>query len=371
MHNKNLTSLRGLACMTVVVTHILQLFNLPLLLARNHHGPGSVQRTFVDFITNTFNGQASVEVFFVLSGCVLSVSLMKRATSFEMGWIKPFYIKRVFRIYPALWVSILLVVCLWPIINSGLGDPAYGPWLTISLPRGMTPLLVGLSLVPAYIHLNAPVWSLRVELLYSVLFPAIYLLVRNSRTRLPFLALLLLGAIAPFPRELSLHYALAFGLGASIPFSRGIMNFRYRLAGSVAFVALMYAALLFANPDADIKQVETVDMLISFVVVYCIHHNRRPLFLENGIFVFLGNISYSVYVLHFPILCAVGACIVKVFGVPAVHAQPMLFSLFAGSIAMVIVIPVCALSKRYVEDAGGHIGRRLIEGRRHQGMSSA
>ncbi len=203
---------------------------------------------------------------------------MKRATSFDMECVKAFYIKRVFRIYPALWLSILLVVCLWPIINSGLGDPAYGPWLTASLPRGMTPILVALSLVPAYIHLNAPVWSLRVELLYSALFPAIYLLVRNSRTRLPFLVLLLLGAIAPFPRALSLHYALAFGLGAVIPFSRGILNFRYRLFGLTAFMMLMYAALLFANPDADIKQVETVDMLISFVVVYCVHHNRKRLF---------------------------------------------------------------------------------------------
>ncbi len=84
VHNNNLTSLRGLACMTVVVTHIMQLFNLPLLLARNHDGPGSLQRLFVDFIANTFNGQAAVEVFFVLCGFVLSISLMKRATSFDM-----------------------------------------------------------------------------------------------------------------------------------------------------------------------------------------------------------------------------------------------------------------------------------------------
>ncbi len=215
MHNNSLTSLRGLACLTVVATHILRLFDLPLLLARNHYGPGSVQRLFVDFLTNTFNGQAAVEVFFVLSGCVLSISLMKRAASFEMEWIKAFYIKRVFRIYPALWISILLVVCLWPILKYGLGNPGYSTWATDYLPKVMTPGLVGLSLIPAYVHLNVPMWSLRIDLLYSALFPAIYLLVRDSRTRVPFLVLLLLGAIAPFPRALSLHYALAFGLELS------------------------------------------------------------------------------------------------------------------------------------------------------------
>ncbi|TGT12967.1 acyltransferase, partial [Mesorhizobium sp. M3A.F.Ca.ET.174.01.1.1] len=94
----------------------------------------------------TLNGQAAVELFFVLSGCVLALSLQTASGTADRSWIKAFYVKRFFRIYPALWVSIALTLCLWPLIRMGLASPAYSTWALDAYPSEITARSVMLSL---------------------------------------------------------------------------------------------------------------------------------------------------------------------------------------------------------------------------------
>jgi len=105
MNIKSFTSLRGLACLAVVGTHVWTLFDLQRLITARY-GVDSFQNKIAIFVDRTFNGQAAVEVFFVLSGCVLALSLMSGSAANKPSWVKTFYVKRFFRIYPALWLSI-------------------------------------------------------------------------------------------------------------------------------------------------------------------------------------------------------------------------------------------------------------------------
>jgi peptidoglycan/LPS O-acetylase OafA/YrhL len=359
MNIKSFTSLRGLACLIVVGTHVWTIFDLPRLVTERYGSANSFQNIIRILVDRTFNGQAAVEIFFVLSGCVLALSLMNGSAAENTPWVKVFYVKRFFRIYPALWLSIAFTLCLWPLIKLGLTSPAYSDWAMSAFPKQITAPLVGLSLASVYVHLNWPMWTLRVELFYSILFPAIFLLVHNRRTRLPFLVFLALVALAPIPRILSLHYALAFGLGALIPLTRGIQNFRYRLIGLGLIPVLMYFRILLES-SFNLKNIETVEILIAFAIVYCLFHNKNRIPLLDGrVFGYMGTISYSVYVLHFPIVFGLAACMVKVLGTPAIQQQPLLMASLLGVLTLLVTIPVSMVSNRFVEDAGNSLGKRL------------
>jgi len=124
MNVRSFTSLRGVACLAVVGTHVWTIFDLHRLIL-GRYGSSSLEEFISTLVDRTLNGQAAVEIFFVLSGCVLALSLQTVSDGPDRSWIKAFYIKRLFRIYPALWVSIALTLCLWPLIKTGLPSPAY------------------------------------------------------------------------------------------------------------------------------------------------------------------------------------------------------------------------------------------------------
>lgn len=358
MNIKSLTSLRGVASLIVVVTHVLAVFDLPRLLQATGSA-GSFPGIAATFLEKTFNGPAAVEIFFVLSGCVLAMSLKDGAAA-KPAWIKVFYIKRIFRIYPALWLSIVLTVCLWPLLRMGFKATVLSDWALSAFPEHLTLPLVGMSLTGMYVHLNWPIWTLRVELFYSLLFPAFFLLARNEKTRLPLVVLLAVIAIAPLPRNWSLHYALAFGIGAMIPYTSGTRGFYYRLLAIALLPVLMYVRLVLADMSVSAKNMETVEILIASVIIFCLFHNRRRIpILDGRSFYFLGKISYSVYILHFPILFAVTGGIVAFLGPGQVRREPLLITLLLGVLTLLLTLPLATASYRLMERRGIRAGKLL------------
>lgn len=358
MNVKAFTSLRGVACVIVVIIHAMTVFDLDHLIA-----PGTTQYWLRMAIEGALNGSAAVQVFFVLSGCVLCLSLNNGAARSGTPWIERFYVRRIFRIYPALWLSVVLTLVLWWAIKS----PAAGAsgvlsdWATSAYPDAPTAKLVALTLGGLYVHLNWPMWTLRVELFYSLAFPVLFLLIRNPRTRLPSLGLLLAIAVAPMiPRNLSLHYALAFALGAAIPFTTSKRNLPYRAIAAVAFVVLMYSRIVLEHLHVDWKSIEDIEIVVSAIVIYCLYHNKAPVpVLENRTVSFIGDISYSVYIIHFPILFALASAMLAVVGPAFVHAQPLASVLLLGLVTLAATLVAAALSRRYVERPGEQAGRAL------------
>jgi peptidoglycan/LPS O-acetylase OafA/YrhL len=83
----DLQALRGIAAVTVMISHCLVGYGPSPLLTR---------------LSGLFNGRAAVVVFFVLSGYVLTCSFQRRR--FDRDAVLRFYIRRAFRLYPAIWV---------------------------------------------------------------------------------------------------------------------------------------------------------------------------------------------------------------------------------------------------------------------------
>jgi peptidoglycan/LPS O-acetylase OafA/YrhL len=349
------TSLRGVASIIVIMSHVWRIFDLQALAG------SPILVSVQQFVFLLLNGSAPVQVFFVLSACVLAMSLKNHPTTQSTPWITTFYVRRVFRIYPALWVSIVLTLCLWHFIRSpeGAASGIYSSWaITEAYPAAPTLKLVILSLLGLFVHLNGPLWTLRIELFYSFAFPLIFVLIRNPRTRLIFLAALFVLAVLPISRTLSAHYAFAFGLGAAIPFLPRMNHVPYRVLAVLAFIALMFTYMITHTLGMTLKDAEIIEMMFSFVIIYCLYHSAGPMqVLENRPVAFIGDISYSAYVIHFPILFTLAPFVIGMLGPTWVHAHPFASVFVLAMVVIGTTIVAAALCRRYVERPGERLGK--------------
>lgn len=96
--NDSLQAARGLAAAVVVIHHCSYLYQTPVPF-----------RLVMDIL---FNAHAAIVLFFVLSGYVLSASMLRRPVDTQS--VVAFYVRRLFRIYPAVFVvSLLALILIW------------------------------------------------------------------------------------------------------------------------------------------------------------------------------------------------------------------------------------------------------------------
>lgn len=130
--------------------------------------------SFYYFVPNSISslGRFGVQLFFIVSGITIYLSYenLKRKTS---NPIKPFYIKRFFRIVP-----LFIIMGIYYSIKDDI--PIY---------KVLSPLS---GLNPSYINSIAGGWSIWNEMYFYLLFPA-YLYFRKSKLNTFLLALILLS----------------------------------------------------------------------------------------------------------------------------------------------------------------------------------
>src|ERR1700733_7768248 len=111
-HIDELQSLRGVAALIVAVSHMSSIYSLPPMV-----------RIAIDAVCNA---HASIVVFFVLSGYVLTGSLQRRGLSLTS--VEGFYVGRLFRLFPALWVASAISALFLFLFPQLLIHPAPSNW---------------------------------------------------------------------------------------------------------------------------------------------------------------------------------------------------------------------------------------------------
>jgi peptidoglycan/LPS O-acetylase OafA/YrhL len=358
MRFKCLTSIRGVASLIVVLYHVLNVYDVP------RFASGTLSLWLFQALSASLNGQAAVELFFVLSGCVLALSLVANGKSIapprQTNWIAAFYIRRVFRIYPALWLSIIVSLALFNFIRAACDSGLCTDWASTAFPAQILLAEVVLAFVSIYVGFNGPMWSLRVELLFSLLFPLIFLGIRGPRTRWLTLAFLALIAFAPIPRAYALHYGLAFGLGALIPMLQRSKALAAPMTLALATFALIYDRTLLGVGDEVSERLELVEIFIAFFVVYGVFFAARPIrILEGPVIHYLGEISYGIYILHFPLLFALTWGNERIVGPETIAQYPVLATSMLGALTLLLTIIFSAASYHFVERPMHSAGRIL------------
>ncbi|MDG2534905.1 acyltransferase [Sphingomonas sp. HITSZ_GF] len=357
-HSVELQSVRGLASLAVVLHHCCFYYD---------YGAGLRRLSEI-----AINAHAAVVTFFVLSGFVLTISLSRRPI--DLAETSSFYLRRAFRIYPALWVS-LLVALGYALLFHGMPKPeTVSLWWNPHSREFLTPVVALLSVMGVFTLFPVPIWSLFVELIGSFLMPGIaWLLFRRTRLFLLVAVLLaILSQIGGFSIVVAPVYLVDFALGAGIVLIAPAIAPRLRndrvavVAALVAFCALWFGRNLVAGDfmtDYESKPAALIEAVAATALI-AVLYVRADLFgfLRSRPLTWLGDVSYSLYLLHLPILGLVAGIGSELLGIwPfAGGGLPATFAL------MLLVVPLslasAAFSYRFVELPAMRLGKPIAEG---------
>lgn len=314
------------------------------------------------------NSGGAVVFFFVLSGFVLALSLRAKPATPENT--VSYYVRRGFRIYPALIFATVVgaLVCNYLIPRA---DLSFGSdWLHIFY---QTPI-DGPKFIQAAAGVSAaanpPAWSIFVELICSAILP---LLVFTSRRPVSVIAWgIALTAVSFFVGPHTVYavgvYPLHFFAGATISlwglaFARGVA----RAGGWATPAVLLLCALVFFTARAGFLHelghhhplTAFVELLATVPVIALIYYGGKGVpALRVPVFAFLGDISYSLYLLHFPIMVALLITASAMFGAAAIARAPVLAAVALVGATTVISLAASALVYAFVEKPFIAFGRQ-------------
>lgn len=310
-----LDSLRGLAAVTVLILHGMNVTDTWSLL------PEFIRMSPLRFL---WSGQQAVILFFVLSGFVLALPFLK-SNGLGLSYNK-FILKRVCRIYiPYLAAIVVGIVARWSFYKNEIAEA----W-TSNLDG--TVILQHLLLIGSFDGnaIDPVVWSLVHEMRISLLFPLIMLFVirRSWITSLCTGALLSVTAVAiQYSSNFShsanhtnfidtSHYVMMFIVGALLAKYRIQLLDFYRRTPTGLKLGVFAAALLcyaYANVFHRFGGVGhyIADYLVSLggavFIFSALGSKRLSRVLTIKPLVFVGKISYSLYLYHLIVLLSVSS----------------------------------------------------------------
>lgn len=293
----SLDSLRGLAAFAVLISHCIHLqpVDSPVSAAIGRAGQ--------------LMGKDAVLIFFVLSGFVLFLSF-PAADRFAM---RPYLVKRVTRIWPpfafAILCSALLYVAVQPVPIAELN-----PWFNMNWRSPPSPGLILKHLAMTdrtdWQSLDVVMWSLVYEMRISFVFPLLALAVARD-WRLAVAASVAISVVALafhtrfvgwFTPLSALRYFWLFAVGAGIALHAGAIRgwFARRTRGERVMLWLMAVGFLLL-PFQALENITTPLASIA-VVILCFADARADRALSTPALEWLGRVSYSLYLIHVPIL---------------------------------------------------------------------
>jgi peptidoglycan/LPS O-acetylase OafA/YrhL len=356
---------RALAAIVVLVSHARN-----ILFFDRYAGP-SLPWKFFYFLTGF--GHQAVMVFFVLSGYWITKTVVRRSADSGFAW-SDYAIDRLSRLWIVLVPALLLGGALDAIGIFGTQAPLYlgvqgtealrypvASHLTLTNFVGSLAFLQTLRV--KYFGSNTPLWSLAHEFWYYVWFPPIYLALSRRRQSILILALVLLSVYA-FHSQL-LPGFLCWLLGSLVYFFT-----RNRAAGGparsgmtmmlIAATALLLAVLTGTRtylPGYGAKDIAISAAFAFFLFALIRAPFSYPRWLRP-LCEFGAGSSYSLYVVHFPLVVLLAA----LFVAPA-HRLPPSPGLFADFVAICAVAIAYAYAISRVTEARTEHVRRWIRNR--------
>ncbi len=227
-------------------------------------------------------GNYGVQVFFVISGLVIPYSMEK--ANYAIRFFKEFMLKRIIRIEPPYLLSICLILLLNYI--STLSPYYRGGAVQIDFLN----LLFHLGYINAFVDskwLNPVYWTLAIEFQYYLIMACIFPLLVSSKKYLWIAVLLIFNCIGLLLKDPNLifEYALYFSIGiVMFKFINGSINTGIY---SVTIILLLISVFV---------QFKWPGLVAAIIPVLFIQFT-----IKNKLSVFLGSISYSLYLLHVPV----------------------------------------------------------------------
>jgi peptidoglycan/LPS O-acetylase OafA/YrhL len=371
-----LDGLRGLAALSVVVYHgMLQSPGFSSGIRAFQPDGRFAWWATLSPLRLLWDGQLAVWMFFILSGYVLSRRYWEGGS---MRW-GAYYSRRFLRLYLPVVGSAALALLVYSIGQLLSGGELFRLPAGTSLTRLASNLtLVGLTAAP----INGVWWSMRWEVWFSILLPPLLLVLpwlgcgpRRRATIMPAVFGVLCAAVVVLQPYIRLTYGTdplwnqamlylpVFGVGIALAAYEPKVRASTRMRGARGWAVLAGAVFLLSwrAPLGALDAVDAIDHRwalclqhasivagMCVVLLLCLSWPAAGTMLSRRSVAWLGTRSYSLYLVHLPIVHAVAR-------VTDVDGSPIWF------IAMVLgaSIGAAALFFRFIEAPSIRIAQRV------------
>lgn len=303
MRYNQLHAMRGIAALTVFFSHFIGLYVF--------------DNTLFQIIRNSplhifYDGAAAVTFFFVLSGFVLSLQFIDNKKQLNLF---SFYFKRIFRIYPVfifvIFLSLFIKHYLFLSHNlSGLSPWIQSFWKWDFSNDNCKEIIKTLFLIGPNFNadlIDPVIWSLVVEMKVSFLIPFFIYII--SKTNFVLNAIFLASFVFCTSDYWSGIFIVGILLAKYKEFLLDVLNEKKRLIIPITCISIIFYtcrySLHFGFPQNFFLRA-CGDFLIaiasSIFILLALMENKVSRILQNSFFKFLGDISYSFYLVHMPLL---------------------------------------------------------------------
>jgi len=293
-----LDGLRAIAILLVFLHHIitkpieLYLYSINF----NHLG------LFLNFLTSS-----GVQLFYVLSGVLLLRPYLHKTREFKA---LKYFKRRLQRLYPTYFVALLVTASIFFIANF------FQNWYFETQMMRFHPTHFVRQLPIFHIHspyYNPVLWSLEIEFLFYILLPfVVFLLARFDFGKLFYATTFVLLIFVSI--QIQLHtkvYFTAFPLNIiytflyySPCFFLGIVIAKYDFTQKQGVIALVIGVIyillsLFLFPS---NTAASFGIVYFALVILSLHQNALEKVLSINILTWIGERSYSFFIIHFPMI---------------------------------------------------------------------
>lgn len=346
-------SLRGLLALLVIL----------------YHAP------FDSFITGNFlrNGWIAVDIFFVISGYVISLNFVNLNT---LQSVRKFITRRFFRLYPLHFIMLMVFLCFEFIKHIafsyfGATPTSSQPFSSNNLTSFLSQLFLIQTLTGHAETWNLLSWSVSAEFLIYIVFSLSLFLARSNQNILLLVAIVISFICMVylafndftqnngFPR---VGFSFFVGVIIYILNSRHCLVFKkiksYLLIGSsLLLIAIFYYSEGMKTSGINIL----IPIVFACMLLGLLNLQRKSLiirFLEIKPLIYMGNISYSLYLIHNIFWAVLKNILVEFFDIPLFLSKNDGFrliienSLMANIIlifTLVVIFLVAHLSYKFIE----------------------
>ena len=320
---RQLDSIRGLMAVAILGCHFLAAFSyrLPTL--------GVFQPFKV-----LFNAQTGLCYFFVLSGFVITYSLL---TQKNISFWK-FLIKRFLRLLPPVFLSIIVLYSYIILF----GQPEIGTLYSDSQWLQDTLFLKGASINPFYdifvntyivgdVFYNGNLWAIRYEFLVPLLILFILSFFTNKKIALSSILFVLGLIISLGGAEKRVFYIGCMLFGSFLCVVLDSIDYhKYKSWVLVVLISTFVFSNIFIPTDSILVMRLLNFFLVLTVIIYIVNDNgtNKVRLLNLRILRFLGRISYEIYCYHLFFIIIVGCPLYESLKLYVNHNLAVVFAYF-------------------------------------------
>lgn len=381
----HLEGLRGVAALAVMLGHLLGAFWPTIVFGSPETAHHALEMAMFDapgFVHALYNGGFAVLIFFVLSGYVLTYR------SASEGVLERMAVRRFPRLAIPSFASVLLGYLLLQcglMFNQQAAPVTKSAWLGgfYNFPADIWGALaqgaVGVTLFGQASY-NPALWTITIEFYGALLVLGMSLLFRPfGPWRLPFFAVAAALAVWNFGTTGVYYAALIAGMVLATT-RRDSRSWPSWAALAVVALALylgganegrsfswLGASTLKLN-GMDVNKVVAVKCVAAILLTCALlRHGGLQRMLSTAPCRYLGRLSFSLYLLHLPLICSVGCWIFL-----SIHAGANynLAALIAAVATMAVVFALAHLFERFVDRGAISLARTFSDALTRQPASS-